>query len=52
MRQTTSPQTPCSISSFNAAGVRTDDGGETVDYTVELMVLDYTIAPYLDTSDL
>ena len=29
-----------------------DDGGETVDYTVELMVLDYTIAPYLDTSDL
>ena len=28
------------------------DGGETVDYTVELMVLDYTIAPYLDTSDL
>ncbi|MDP6195160.1 MAG: hypothetical protein QF880_05530 [Candidatus Poseidonia sp.] len=28
------------------------DGGETVDYTVELMVLDYTIAPYLDTSDI
>ena len=28
------------------------DGGETVDYTVELMVLEYTIAPYLDTSDL
>ena len=28
------------------------DGGETVDYTVELMVFDYTIAPYLDTSDL
>ena len=28
------------------------DGGETVDYTVELMVLDYTIAPYIDTSDI
>ena len=28
------------------------DGGETVDYTVELMVLEYTIAPYIDTSDL
>ena len=28
------------------------DGGETVDYTVELMVLEYTIAPYLDTSDI
>jgi hypothetical protein len=24
------------------------DGGETVDYTVELMVFDYTIAPYLE----
>ena len=33
-------------------GCAHDDGGETVDYTVELMVLDYTIAPYLDTSDL
>lgn len=29
-----------------------DDGGETVDYTVELMVFDYTIAPYIDTSDI
>ena len=28
------------------------DGGEQVDYTVELMVFDYTIAPYLDTSDI
>jgi len=28
------------------------DGGETVDYTVELMVLEYTIAPYIDTSDI
>ena len=28
------------------------DGGETVDYTVELMVLDYTIAPFIDTSDI
>ena len=33
-------------------GCAHDDGGETVDYTVELMVLEYTIAPYLDTSDL
>ena len=23
-----------------------------VDYTVELMVFDYTIAPYIDTSDI
>ena len=30
---------------------RSDDG-ETVDYTVELMVLEYTIAPYIDTSDI
>ena len=29
-----------------------DDGGETVDYTVELKVFDYTIAPYIDTSDI
>jgi hypothetical protein len=29
-----------------------EDNGEEVTYTVELMVLDYTIAPYLDTSDL
>ena len=28
------------------------DGGETVDYTVELMVFDYTIAPFIDTSDI
>ena len=28
------------------------DGGETVDYTVELMVLEYTIAPFIDTSDI
>ena len=28
------------------------DGGEQVDYTVELMVFDYTIAPYFDTSDI
>ena len=28
------------------------DGGEQVDYTVELMVFDYTIAPYIDTSDI
>ena len=30
---------------------RSDDG-ETVDYTVELMVLEYTIAPFIDTSDI
>ncbi len=29
-----------------------DDGGETVDYAVELMVLEYTIAPFIDTSDI
>ena len=33
-------------------GCAHDDGGETVDYTVELMVLDYTIAPFIDTSDI
>ena len=33
-------------------GCTHDDGGETVDYTVELMVLEYTIAPYIDTSDI
>jgi len=27
------------------------DNGEQVDYVVELIVLDYTIAPYIDTSD-
>ena len=32
-------------------GCTHDDGGEQVDYTVELMVFEYTIAPYLDTSD-
>jgi hypothetical protein len=37
---------------FPPAFCQRSDGGETVDYTVELMVLDYTIAPYLDTSDL
>ena len=33
-------------------GCTHDDGGEQVDYTVELMVFEYTIAPYLDTSDI
>ena len=33
-------------------GCTHDDGGETVDYTVELMVFDYTIAPFIDTSDI
>ena len=28
------------------------DGGEEVTYTVSLMVLEYTIAPYIDTSDI
>jgi len=32
-------------------GCAHNDGGENVDYVVELMVLDYTIAPYIDTSD-
>ena len=35
-----------------AFGCAHDDGGEQVDYTVELMVFDYTIAPYIDTSDI
>jgi hypothetical protein len=29
-----------------------EDAGEEVTYTVELMVLDYTIAPFIDTSDI
>jgi len=29
-----------------------EDNGEEVTYTVELMVLEYTIAPYIDTSDI
>ena len=33
-------------------GCQRSDGGEEVTYTVSLMVLEYTIAPYLDTSDL
>ena len=33
-------------------GCAHDDGGEQVDYTVELMVFDYTIAPHFDTSDI
>lgn len=33
-------------------GCSRTDNGEQVDYTVELMVLDYTIAPYIDTSDI
>ncbi len=28
------------------------DGGEEVTYTVDLMVLDYTVVPYFDTSDI
>ena len=28
-----------------------DDGGETVDYTVELMVFDYTIVPFIEIPD-
>ncbi len=28
-----------------------EDGGETVDYTVELMVFDYTIVPYIEIPD-
>jgi len=28
------------------------DGGEEVSYTVELIVFDYTIAPFIDTSDI
>ena len=28
------------------------DGGEEVTYTVSLMVLEYTIAPFIDTSDI
>ena len=32
-------------------GCNHDDGGETVDYTVELIVLDYTIAPTTDIGD-
>jgi len=33
-------------------GCSRTDNGEQVDYTVELMVLEYTIAPYIDTSDI
>jgi hypothetical protein len=33
-------------------GCTRSDNGEQVDYTVELMVLEYTIAPYIDTSDI
>ena len=33
-------------------GCSRSDNGEQVDYTVELMVLDYTIAPFIDTSDI
>lgn len=33
-------------------GCQRSDDGETVDYTVELMVLEYTIAPFIDTSDI
>jgi len=34
------------------AGCQRTDNGEQVDYVVELMVLEYTIAPYIDTSDI
>ena len=33
-------------------GCQRTDNGEQVDYTVQLMVLEYTIAPFMDTSDL
>ena len=33
-------------------GCQRSDGGEEVSYTVSLMVLEYTIAPYIDTSDI
>jgi len=34
------------------AGCQRTDNGEQVDYVVELMVLEYSIAPYIDTSDI
>ena len=37
---------------FPPAFCQRSDDGENVDYTVELMVLEYTIAPYIDTSDI
>ena len=33
-------------------GGENEDNGEEVSYTVELVVLEYTIAPYIDTSDI
>ena len=33
-------------------GCQRSDGGEEVTYTVSLMVLEYTIAPFIDTSDI
>jgi hypothetical protein len=36
----------------NGLTCQRSDDGEEVTYTVELMVLEYTIAPYIDTSDI
>ena len=33
-------------------GGENEDNGEEVSYTVELVVLEYTIAPFIDTSDI
>jgi len=39
----------CSTNPFDAPN---QDGGEEVSWEVHLMVLEYTIAPYIDTSDI
>ena len=36
----------------NAPLCNHEDNGEEVTFTVELMVLEYTIAPFIDTSDI
>ena len=36
----------------NGLTCQRSDDGEEVTYTVELMVLEYTIAPFIDTSEI
>ena len=41
-----------SDSCTTVVGGDNEDNGEEVSYTVELVVLEYTIAPFIDTSDI
>jgi hypothetical protein len=41
-----------SNSGSNLAGCQNSDSGETVSYTVQLIVLDFEITPYIEIEDI